>query len=118
MNASALLRLAFGREARTEEDREARYHLRVTILVALALAVGAGLDWGPERFHAWRWIPFGIAYLVGGWRIALDGWEDLKRGRLNIDFLMGAAAVGAATVGAPLEGVVLIFLFSLSKALE
>ncbi|MFW6079759.1 MAG: heavy metal translocating P-type ATPase [Gemmatimonadota bacterium] len=118
MNASALLRVAFGREARTEEDREARYHLRVTILVALALAVGAGLDWGPERLHVWRWIPFGIAYLVGGWRIALDGWEDLKRGRLNIDFLMGAAAVGAAVVGAPLEGVVLIFLFSLSKALE
>src|SRR5690606_24989141 len=60
----------------------------------------------------------GIAYLVGGWRIALDGWADLKRLRLNIDFLMGAAAVGAAIVGAPLEGVILIFLFSLSKALE
>ena len=29
-----------------------------------------------------------------------------------------AAAVGAALVGSPLEGVILIFLFSLSKALE
>jgi Cd2+/Zn2+-exporting ATPase len=42
----------------------------------------------------------------------------LKQWRLSIDFLMGVAAVGAAVVGSPLEGTVLIFLFSLSKALE
>src|SRR5690606_33032159 len=47
-----------------------------------------------------------------------DSWEELKRRRLSIDFLMGAAAIGAAVVGNPFEGAVLIFLFSLSKALE
>jgi Zn2+/Cd2+-exporting ATPase len=114
----ALLSMLFARRALTDEDREAAYHLRVTLIVLLALIVGAALGWGPEPLRAWRWLPFGVAYIVGGRRIAMDGWVDLRRGRLNIDFLMGAAAVGAAVVGAPLEGVVLIFLFSLSKALE
>ncbi|CAN5657590.1 N/A [soil metagenome] len=101
-----------------KEDREAAYHLRVTVIVGIALVVGALLGWGPEPLRPWSWLPFGIAYLVGGRRIVMDGWTDLRRGRLNIDFLMGAAALGAAVVGAPLEGVILIFLFSLSKALE
>ncbi|HEX6132419.1 MAG TPA: heavy metal translocating P-type ATPase [Longimicrobiales bacterium] len=118
MKAPALLRAILGRGVQTAEDREAVYHLRVTIIVAIALITGAVLGWMGGRLDPWRWLPFGIAYLVGGWRIALDGWADLKHARLNIDFLMGAAAVGAAIVGAPLEGVILIFLFSLSKALE
>lgn len=118
MTAPALLRIVFGRDTLTEEDREAAYHLRVTFVVAVALIVGMLLGWASETLQPWRWLPFLIAYLVGGWRIALDGWADLKHARLNIDFLMGAAAVGAALVGAPLEGVILIFLFSLSKALE
>jgi Cd2+/Zn2+-exporting ATPase len=118
VKAHALIRLALGRDAVTPEDREATYYLRVTVVVALALLIGAALTWLPAEPSPWRWIPFGVAYLVGGYRILLDSWEQLKKGRLSIDFLMGAAAVGAATVGAALEGVVLIFLFSLSKALE
>ena len=118
MKTPALLRIVFGRDTLTDEDREAAYHLRVTFVVAVALAAGALLGWASAPLQPWRWVPFGIAYVVGGWRIALDGWADLRHGRLNIDFLMGAAAVGAAIVGAPLEGVILIFLFSLSKALE
>jgi Zn2+/Cd2+-exporting ATPase len=117
---SSMWRILLGRgtAAQTDEDRETTYHLRVTVVVAVALVVGVVLGYLADPVAAWRWAPFGIAYLVGGWRIAQDGWADLKHGRLNIDFLMGAAAVGAAIVGAPLEGVILIFLFSLSKALE
>jgi Cd2+/Zn2+-exporting ATPase len=114
----ALLRMVLGREALTADDREAAYHMRVTLVVGVALITGASLGWASPSLAPWRWLPFGVAYLVGGRRIALDSWADLKHARLNIDFLMGAAAVGAATVGAPLEGVILIFLFSLSKALE
>ncbi|MBR9989207.1 MAG: heavy metal translocating P-type ATPase [Gemmatimonadetes bacterium] len=118
MTTPALLRIVLGRDTVTEDDREAAYHLRVTLIVAVALVAGVLIGWASEAVQQWRWLPFGIAYAVGGWRIALDGWADLKHARLNIDFLMGAAAVGAALVGAPLEGVILIFLFSLSKALE
>ncbi|HUF52026.1 MAG TPA: cation-translocating P-type ATPase, partial [Longimicrobiales bacterium] len=118
MKLPALLRMVLGREALTADDREAAYHMRVTLVVGVALVTGASLGWASPSLAPWRWLPFGVAYLVGGRRIALDGWADLKHARLNIDFLMGAAAVGAALVGAPLEGVILIFLFSLSKALE
>ncbi|MEX2571087.1 MAG: cation-translocating P-type ATPase [Gemmatimonadota bacterium] len=116
--AHPIVRLALGRGAVTEEDREAAYYLRVTSVVALGLLAGTGLEWMPAEPHPWRWLAFAVAYLVGGYRIAIDSWEELKGGRLSIDFLMGAAAVGAALVGSPLEGAVLIFLFSLSKALE
>jgi Zn2+/Cd2+-exporting ATPase len=101
------------------EQAEAGFYLRVTLVVALAMVIGAALEWGPAEPSPWRWVPLGIAYLVGGARIARDSWETLRDERkLSIDFLMGAAALGAALVGSPLEGAILIFLFSLSNTLE
>jgi Zn2+/Cd2+-exporting ATPase len=93
--------------------------LRITIVVALGMVAGAVLEWGPAEPSPWRWLPLGLAYIVGGARIARDSWTTLRDERkLSIDFLMGAAALGAAIVGSPLEGVILIFLFSLSNTLE
>jgi Zn2+/Cd2+-exporting ATPase len=104
---------------RPPEHTEARYYLRITLVVAVGMVAGALLEWVPADPSPWRWLPLGIAYLVGGARIARDSWTTLRDERkLSIDFLMGAAATGAAIVGAPLEGVILIFLFSLSNTLE
>ncbi len=98
---------------------DARYYLRVTLVVAFGMAGGAILQWATPAPSPWRWLPLGIAYLTGGWRIALDSWRQLRDEHgLSIDFLMGAAAIGAAVVGSPFEGTVLIFLFSLSNTLE
>ena len=58
------------------------------------------------------------AYLAGGWDAALDTFGKLKRFRLDIHFLMIAVALGAAFIGAWWEGAALLFLFSLSGALE
>jgi Zn2+/Cd2+-exporting ATPase len=91
---------------------------RVTLWVAAGLVAGALLQWVPETPSPYRWVAFGLAYVVGGGPILRETWAGLRKGRLSIDFLMGAAAVGAAGVGEPLEGAVLIFLFSLSNALE
>src|SRR5690606_31411148 len=102
----------------TEENREAAYYLRVTLLVGMVLLIGAVLEWGPGPAPRWIWLPYAAAYVVGGYRIALDSWVELRKRRLSIDFLMGSAAVGAALVGSTFEGIVLIFLFSLSKAIE
>ena len=96
----------------------ARVYLRITVVVLAGTVVGAALQWIPETPSVWRWLPFGVAYVVGGRPIARDAWRALREGRLSIDFLMGAAAVGAAIVGNPFEGAVLIFLFSLSNTLE
>jgi Zn2+/Cd2+-exporting ATPase len=102
-----------------DQDPEVGYYVRITVIVALGMVIGAVFEWAPAEPSPWRWLPLGAAYLVGGARIARDSWETLRDERkLSIDFLMGAAALGAAIVGNPLEGVILIFLFSLSNTLE
>ena len=61
---------------------------------------------------------FTIAYISGGWFATQDVWRGLKRGRIDIQFLMIFVALGAALVRAWTEGATLLFLFSLSNALE
>ena len=60
-----------------------------------------------------------MAYLAGGVPAGLVALRELFRdGRLDIDLLMVVAALAAASVGAALEGAVLLALFALSGALE
>ncbi len=58
------------------------------------------------------------AYLAGGHGPARSAFADLLRGELNVDLLMTVAALGAAAIGDWGEGLVLLFLFSLSGTLE
>jgi cation transport ATPase len=61
---------------------------------------------------------FTLAYLSGGWFATQDAWHALKRGKIDIQFLMVAVALGALFVKGWTEGGTLLFLFSLSNALE
>jgi len=92
--------------------------LQITLVVSAGMVAGAALTWIPPEPSLWAWLPLGIAYVVGGLPILRETLVTLRHGRLSIDFLMGTAALGAAGVGQPLEGVILIFLFSLSNTLE
>lgn len=65
-----------------------------------------------------RWLCFLAAYITGGWHGVHSAWESLKQRTIDIDLLMILAALGAAYVGAPLEGGTLLFLFSLSHLLQ
>ena len=58
------------------------------------------------------------AYIAGGQGPARSAVGDLSRGELNVDLLMIVAALGAAAIGEWGEGLVLLFLFSLSGTLE
>ncbi|WP_425500404.1 heavy metal translocating P-type ATPase [Piscibacillus halophilus] len=59
------------------------------------------------------------AYVIGGYYKAKEGIEDLLYDKsLNVEILMIIAAVGAASIGYWHEGAILIFIFSLSGALE
>ncbi|HEY79733.1 MAG TPA: cadmium-translocating P-type ATPase [Anaerolineae bacterium] len=61
---------------------------------------------------------FVVAYITGGHEGFVEALKDLRHGHLNIDFLMIAAAVGAALIGEWAEGAMLLFLFTLAEALE
>jgi len=61
---------------------------------------------------------FIAAYLAGGWFPAEEVWERLRKSAIDVHFLMLAVAVGSASIGAWAEGATLLFLFSLSGALE
>ena len=59
-----------------------------------------------------------IAYLAGGWYPVLGTVAALRRRTLDVNLLMVLAALGAAAVNQWREGATLMFLFSLSGALE
>lgn len=61
---------------------------------------------------------YGVAYFFGGYFGLLASLEALKEKVLNVDLLMILAALGAAGIGSPAEGVTLLFLFSLSNTLQ
>jgi Cd2+/Zn2+-exporting ATPase len=63
-------------------------------------------------------ILFLFAYLSGGWFAAIDLASELRQGVFDINLLMIVVAIGAAIIGAWAEGGTLLFLFSLSNALE
>ncbi|HEV8419687.1 MAG TPA: hypothetical protein VGQ43_13200 [Candidatus Udaeobacter sp.] len=56
--------------------------------------------------------------MSGGWFATQGVWHALKRGKIDIQFLMVAVALGALFVKGWTEGATLLFLFSLSNGLE
>ncbi|MGC3961684.1 MAG: heavy metal translocating P-type ATPase [Verrucomicrobiota bacterium] len=67
---------------------------------------------------AWRVPAFMLSYLAGAWFPAEEVWERLRQRAIDVHFLMLAVAAGSASIGAWGEGATLLFLFSLSGALE
>ncbi len=90
--------------------------------LVLALLCGvfgiAGYLLGRAGQPTWSIASFVAAYLAGGWFPAEEVWERLQKRAIDVHFLMLAVAVGAASIGAWAEGATLLFLFSLSGALE
>ncbi|WP_368654234.1 heavy metal translocating P-type ATPase [Ornithinibacillus sp. 4-3] len=73
-----------------------------------------------SHIHHALWIGLLIAaFLIGGFAKAKEGiTETIKTKQLNVELLMIIAAIGAASIGYWAEGAILIFIFSLSGALE
>ncbi len=59
-----------------------------------------------------------IAYITGGTFGLKAGLESLRARTIDVDLIMVLAAIGAAYVGQPFEGAMLLFLFSLSNVLQ
>ncbi|PQD94078.1 heavy metal translocating P-type ATPase [Pradoshia eiseniae] len=64
-------------------------------------------------------ITYILAYIIGGYAKAKEGIiQTIEEKKLNVELLMILAAVGSAIIGYWTEGAILIFIFSLSGALE
>jgi Zn2+/Cd2+-exporting ATPase len=97
-------------------------HLQAAATIATFLTMIGG--WWVERATAADAMPlpalvlYVIAYIAGGSFGVQAGWQALRRLRIDVDLLMILAALGAALVGQPFEGAMLLFLFSLSNVLQ
>lgn len=93
----------------------------LALLAGLCGGLGL-LAWGWMRWGgAPTWLGpvlYGGALLAGGWDAAGDAWAKVRRGKLDIHFLMLAVAAGAGAIGAWGEAALLLFLFSGSGAME
>jgi len=93
-------------------------------LARFAIVCGvAGIAGGlSERFvPGMPWVAnlcFTAGLIAGGWDAAVDTWDNLRHGDIDIHFLMLAVAVGAVSIGAWGEAVLLLFLFSSSGTME
>jgi Zn2+/Cd2+-exporting ATPase len=98
------------------EREQERLALLFTALTFIAIIAGllsdrAGMTTPAILFYA-------VAYFTGGVFGVRAGIESLRERRIDVDLLMVLAAIGAALVGAPFEGALLLFLFSLSNVLQ
>ncbi|TVR93761.1 MAG: cadmium-translocating P-type ATPase [Spirochaetaceae bacterium] len=86
------------------------------VLTLLAMIGGAITErTGPPAMSLVFYL---VAYLSGGYFGVRAGLSSLRARKIDIDILMVLAALGAAGVGAPFEGALLLFLFSLSNVLQ
>ncbi|GIP60352.1 heavy metal translocating P-type ATPase [Paenibacillus woosongensis] len=90
------------------------------IIIALGSGVLMLTAWGVGSFSQTISVLLYIAaYFTGGFLKAKEGLETLIKDRdLDVNLLMIAAALGAASIGYWNEGAMLIFIFALSGALE
>ncbi len=85
----------------------------------VVLGMGAGLAAHFAGRHDLDLWGYGLVYLAGGIPSGLEALRALFRDRiLDIDLLMVLAAIAAWVVGAPMEGAILLTLFTLAGALE
>lgn len=108
-----------GESAREPQPLLSKDRLEVAFTVinaAAGLAAWSGARFGLNPLAVG--ILYAISFVAGGYFGVLASIEGLKERTLNVDVLMIAAALGAAFVGSPAEGAMLLFLFSLSNTLQ
>jgi Cd2+/Zn2+-exporting ATPase len=91
--------------------------LIAAILSGIFIAIGWLLE--KKNFIGLYVISYLLAYMIGGFAKAREGIEaTIENKDLNVEMLMLFAAIGSAIIGYWTEGAILIFIFSLSGALE
>lgn len=110
-------------DAQSQQQQQSKSDLKtipfeplLVVITLLTMIAGAVLErTGPT---AAVWVAYAMAYAAGGFFGLRASIASLREHKIDIDLLMVLAAVGAALVGAPFEGALLLFLFSLSNVLQ
>ncbi len=106
-------------EEEREEGRLRRHReLAFAIIAGLFLAAGFLADVSGSFSNSTVVGVYLVAYLAGGYDATRHAAKAAVHARFEVDFLMVAAALGAALVGEVAEGALLLFLFSLGHSLE
>jgi Cd2+/Zn2+-exporting ATPase len=95
------------------------YRVMLALVAACAISGLTGFLLQRAGYPWWSFAAaFSAAYITGGWFATQDVWLGLRQRKIDVQFLMIFVALGAAVVRAWTEGATLLFLFSLSNALE
>ncbi len=86
------------------------------VLSLAGLVVGLVAEW--QGWPIASGVGYAVSYAFGGWFGLRAGLAALRQRTADIDLLMVLAALGALAIGAPFEGAMLLFLFSLSNVLQ
>lgn len=106
------------REVELPEDEHELNEWKYQLAAALVCGVSALLARFVIESPVFSLGAYLLAYVAGSWFTLGEVWERLRKATIDVHFLMFAVAVGSAAIGAWGEGAMLLFLFSLSGALE
>ncbi|PKO19218.1 MAG: heavy metal translocating P-type ATPase [Chloroflexi bacterium HGW-Chloroflexi-10] len=96
-----------------------RTETRLALLGMLLILPGLLLNELLQREAAWVNVLSLGALLAAGWPVVRGAWRSLRfNQRVDINFLMSIAAVGAVVIGAYTEAGMVMVLFALGEALE
>nr|WP_272955986.1 heavy metal translocating P-type ATPase [Actinopolymorpha rutila] len=91
--------------------------VRWAVIATALFAVGGSCQLAGAPAWLW-WTLYLACYAAGGWEPGLAGLRALREKTLDVDLLMVAAAIGAASIGQVFDGALLIVIFATSGALE
>jgi len=83
----------------------------IFLIAALVVEKTVGHDFAAHALYT-------LAYVFAGQEGVRSAFASLREKVLDVDVLMVLAALGAAAIGAPFEGALLLFLFSFSNVLQ
>ncbi len=96
---------------------EHRNDVLLVLVTLAAMTVSGILEASGAPILVWA-IGYVIAYLAGGYEGTKEAISSVRQGVVDIDMLMILAALGAAAIGYPFEGAMLLFLFAFSNLLQ
>lgn len=96
-----------------------RTHIELIAAILSGILIVIAYILEVRSIEAWSVITYLAAFLIGGYAKAKYGIrKTLENRKPNVELLMVLAAIGASLIGYWTEGAILIFIFSLSGALE